>query len=297
MVRERLIELPKITDRRGNLSFLEANKHIPFSIARTYWIYDVPGGQRRGSHAFRNQQEIIIALSGSFDVVLDDGKEKRIYNLNRSYRGLYIPNMMWRSLENFSTNAVCLVIASHPYNEDDYIRNYRQFQRLLKEDIPMVSAGISSNVSIKRDQSQYYTVYDCSLLDFPVIKNRAGNLTPVHSGDNIPFDIERIFYVYDIPSGVKRGRHAHKHCHEVLIAASGSFEVELDDGINKKTIFLNRPMYGLHIPPGVWATEKEYSSGAICLVLASEGYDTEDYIKTYSDFKKYRQSGNQTIFS
>ncbi len=288
MNRERIIELPKVIDRRGNLSFIEAGQHIPFPIARVYWIYDIPGGQRRGSHAFKSQHEVIIALAGSFDVLLDDGKEKRSYTLNRSYNALYIPNMMWRSLENFSTNALCLVITSEPYNEDDYIRNYQTFR---KTDYPKVDIYTDDITRSPKDiQPKYNTVYDCSLIEFPVVRNRAGNITPIHGLNDIPFDIERVFYIYDIPSGTKRGMHAHKHCHEILVATSGSFEVELDDGNNKRTVLLNHPGYGLHIPPGVWATEKEYSSGVICLALASDIYDSEDYINTYADFKKYRQS-------
>jgi dTDP-4-dehydrorhamnose 3,5-epimerase-like enzyme len=294
MDREQIIELPKITDPRGNLSFIEAERHIPFRIARTYWIYDIPGGQKRGSHAFKSQHEVIIALSGCFDVLLDDGKEKRRYTLNRSYKALYIPNMLWRSLENFSTNALCLVLTSEAYREDDYIRNYKDFRKSLQFEKPGEPHFPLSGNNADR-LPQYNTVFDCSLIEFPVIKNRAGNITPVHGSENIPFDIERVFYIYDIPSGEKRGMHAHKHCHEVLIAASGSFEVELDDGINKKSILLNRPMYGLHIPPGVWATEKEYSSGAVCLALASDIYKPDDYINTYSDFKKYRRHGNQGL--
>lgn len=292
MKRERLIDLPKVVDRRGNLSFIEAENHIPFAISRAYWIYDVPGGQKRGSHAFKSQHEVIIALSGSFDVLLDDGKEKRTYPLNRSFRGLYIPNMMWRSLSNFSTNSVCLVIASNEYNEEDYIRNYKTFQKAsLSYSFDVLKPSFKTAIN-KNTYPQYHTIHDCSLIEFPIIKNRAGNITPVHSYENIPFDIERIFYIYDIPSGAKRGMHAHKHCHEVLVATSGSFEVELDDGLNKKTVLLNNPMMGLYIPPGVWATEKKYSSGAICLVLASEKYNSDDYINTYSDFKKYRQNGD-----
>lgn len=295
MNREKLIELPKIIDRRGNLSFVEAQQHIPFDIARTYWIYDVPGGQHRGSHAFRTQHELIIALSGSFDVVLDDGSGKRTYTLNRSYNALYVPNMTWRSLENFSTNALCLVVASAAYNEDDYIRNYREFKKIRL-------SGEYRNIAIpSREEREsditpcYNTVFDCSLIEFPIVKNRAGNITYVHGSDNVPFALKRIFYIYDIPSGAKRGMHAHKHCHEILIAASGSFDVELDDGTNKKVVNLNRPNFGLHIPPGVWATEKEYSSGVICLALTSDEYDEEDYISTYSEFKKYRLHGDKEL--
>lgn len=291
MEKEQIIELPKVIDHRGNLSFIEAEQHIPFRIARTYWIYDIPGGQHRGSHAFKTQHEIIIALSGSFDVVIDNGKEKKSYTLNRSYKALYVPNMLWRSLENFSTNALCLVIASSSYNEDDYIRNYKEFKQIINSG-KMQNILLGNEIKASETSPQYNTIFDCTLIEFPVIKNRAGNITPIHSSENVPFQIQRIFYIYDIPSGEERGMHAHKHCHEVLVAASGSFEVELDDGTNKKTVLLNSPMHGLHIPPGVWATEKGYSSGVICLALASEKYNTEDYINTYSEFKKYRSNGN-----
>jgi dTDP-4-dehydrorhamnose 3,5-epimerase-like enzyme len=125
----RIIHLPKIQDDRGNLTFIEAGRPVPFVIQRTYWIYDVPGGEVRGGHAYRELQEFFVALSGSFDVVLDDGKERKIVSLNRSYFGLYVPDMIWRHLENFSTNAVCMILASLPYNENDYIYDYATFLR------------------------------------------------------------------------------------------------------------------------------------------------------------------------
>ncbi len=123
----KIINLPKMLDERGNLSFIESANHIPFIIRRVYWIYDVPGGEIRGSHAFREQQEFMIALSGSFDVVLNDGTEELKYSLNRSYFGLYVPNMIWRTLENFSTNSLCLVLSSTEYDPNDYIRVFRKF--------------------------------------------------------------------------------------------------------------------------------------------------------------------------
>jgi hypothetical protein len=123
----RIISLPKILDDRGNLTFIEGGNHIPFLIKRAYWIYDVPGGEYRGGHAYKKLQEFIVALSGSFDVVLDDGKEKKIFTLNRSYYGLYVPKMLWRSLENFSTNSLCLILSSNKYSKSDYIRNYDDF--------------------------------------------------------------------------------------------------------------------------------------------------------------------------
>lgn len=131
------------------------------------------------------------------------------------------------------------------------------------------------------------TVYDCSIIELPRIENRAGNITPFQGRVNVPFDIKRVFYSYDIPGGEARGAHAHKECHQFLVAASGSFEVVLDDGRNKRTVLLNRPFYGLHVPPGIWASEQGFSSGSICLVLASECYTEEDYIRDYDEFITY----------
>lgn len=128
-----IIQLPKILDERGNLSFFEHPKQLPFEIARTYWIYDVPGGEIRGSHAFKEQQEFIVALSGSFDVVLHDGEKEEKFSLNRSYFGLYVPKMYWRRLENFSTNSLALIVSDKHYNADDYIRDFETFKRLRNE--------------------------------------------------------------------------------------------------------------------------------------------------------------------
>jgi dTDP-4-dehydrorhamnose 3,5-epimerase-like enzyme len=122
-----LVKLPKILDERGNLTFIEEFQHIPFEIKRCYWIYDVPGGQIRGGHAFKEQQELIVALSGSFNVVIDDGKQKQTFSLNRSYYGLYIPQGLWREMNNFSTNALAMVLSSTEFSEDDYIHDYDNY--------------------------------------------------------------------------------------------------------------------------------------------------------------------------
>lgn len=126
----KIIDLPKFLDARGNLSYAENYKQIPFEIKRTYWLYDVPGGECRGGHAYRTNSEFIIAMSGSFDVVLDDGKERKVFSLNRSYYGLYVPAGLWREMENFSTNAFALEFGSTQYEEADYIRNYKEFLKL-----------------------------------------------------------------------------------------------------------------------------------------------------------------------
>ena len=128
----RIIELPKFLDKRGNLSFIEEFKHIPFKIKRTYWIYDVPGGESRGGHAYKDTAEFIVALSGAFEVVLDDGDKEETFTLNRSYYGLYVPKGYWRSMRNFSTNSVGLILAPTLYEEDDYIRDYDEFLKMKK---------------------------------------------------------------------------------------------------------------------------------------------------------------------
>lgn len=128
----KIINLPKIEDPRGNLTFIEENNHIPFAIKRVYWIYDVPGGEVRGGHAYKKNNEFVIALSGSFDVIIKDGKTRKKFSLNRSYYGLYIPKMLWRSVENFSTNSLCLVLASEKYNEKDYLRNWDEYKKIAK---------------------------------------------------------------------------------------------------------------------------------------------------------------------
>ena len=133
------------------------------------------------------------------------------------------------------------------------------------------------------------TIFDCSLLELPIIKNRLGNITAIENNKEIPFAVNRIFYLYDIPGGENRGAHAHIECHQFLVAGSGSFEVELDDGNLKKRIILNQPYLGLYIPPGIWASELNFSSGAICLVLTSHEFNESDYIRDYKVFLKYKK--------
>lgn len=130
----KIIALPKHADPRGSLSFAENFKQVPFVIKRAYWIYDVPGGEARGGHAYKENEEFIIALSGSFDVILDDGTDKKRFSLNRSYYGLHIPKGVWREIDNFSTNSVALILSSTPYSEEDYIRNYDEFKKWLNNE-------------------------------------------------------------------------------------------------------------------------------------------------------------------
>ena len=282
-----IIQLPKMGDRRGNLSVVEQLNQVPFKIQRAFWIYDVPGDAVRGGHAFRETEEFVVALSGSFDVVLHDSEKEQVFHLNRSYYGVYVPNMIWREMRNFSTNSLALVVASTPYAEDDYIMEFEQFlQEKHSGAMPVCFPVLDTPV---RWHIHRPSVYDCSVIDLPKYMFDEGNLTWVERNKNVPFDIQRVFYLYDIPGGEARGAHAHRQCHQFLIAASGAFEVVLDDGVNKRTVMLNRPFCGLHIPPGIWAAEQGFSSGSVCLVLASETYDESDYIRDYNDFIQYRK--------
>lgn len=284
-----IVNLPKINDPRGNLTFIEGFRHIPFDIERVFWIYDVPGGEVRGGHAYKTNQEFIIAISGSFDLILNDGINEFVYSLNRSYMGVYVPSGTWRQMVNFSTNSLALIIASTHFSEKDYIRNINDFYK-----INFNYKGIYS--ILKNEKKGYtnktlkstFTIIDCLLLNLSKIQDRSGNITVLESGLNIFFSIERVFYLYDIPSGESRGAHAHKKCHQFIIALSGSFEVELDDGKDIKTIFMNRPDQGLYIPPSIWASERNFSAGSICLVLTSDKYDELDYIRNYNEFLTFK---------
>ena len=318
-----LIDLPKVLDSRGNLSFIEECRQVPFRISRAYWIYDVPGGETRGGHAFRHNQEFIVALSGSFDVVLDNGKRRRTWSLNRSYYGLYVPRGYWRQMQNFSTNSLALILASEPYDRQDYLYRYEDFVQLrqegyfdrpeeqrmapAKEVIEAASkySGIISRKAVLNPRSGAHTaeqspivfptVNDSQLLDLNKIHYSEGNLTVIQGGVDLPYDLRRVFYLYDVPGGESRGAHAHRQCHQFLVAAGGAFEVLLDDGVNRRTVQLNRPFYGLHIPPGLWASEQSFSSGSTCLVLASHPYDEADYINSYDEFLTWRQSAGRSL--
>jgi len=296
------IDLQKIPDPRGNLSVVEQLRDVPFDIARAFLMYDVPGGEVRGGHAYKQSCEFIIALSGSFDIVTNEGGLKSTHSLNRSYYGLYLPNGVWRHMENFSTNALALVLSSTHFDEADYLYSYEDYLKWWK-----VASSQKDSISLKRMPSfrkgchpfekdgilpEGCRMLDAvTLIDLPRIAFREGNITPLegwrppHEGNSVvPFDIKRVFYIYDIPGGESRGAHAHKHCHQLIIAAGGSFEVVLDNGHEQATVTLNRPYQALHIPPGIWSHEAGFSSGAVCLVLTSELFDEDDYIRDYDTY-------------
>ena len=288
-IKNHITQLPKFLDDRGNLSFVQNKAQIPFEIKRVHWIYDVPGGQERGGVAYKETEEFIIAMSGSFDVVINDGETEYKYSLNRSYKGVYVPKGTWRTIENFSTNSVAVILASTLYDANDTIRDIEEFRTYVSNSVAEKQSSI-----LKEDKNDAlclvkYSVYDCNIIELNKHHSqRKGNISVVENNITVPFATKRIYYLYDVPGGETRGGHAHKNLYQLIIAASGSFTVTLDDGNVKRTFMLNRPYQGLLVKPGIWRTLDDFSSGSVCLVLASEVYDESDYIRTYDEFLKYR---------
>ena len=223
----KIIELPKYLDVRGNLSFAEELKHMPFAIRRVYWLYDVPGGVARGGHAEKNNEELIIALSGAFEIVVDDGAQSKTFVLNRSYYGLYIPKGLWREIKEFSTNALALEFGSIPYSADDYIRDYEVYKEYVKSEHQSIQI---EPLTIRNSQDLgKYSVFDCTMVELDCHhSDRNGNLTVVENGATLPFDVKRVYYIYDVPGGESRGAHAHRELEQLIVAASGSFDIAFD---------------------------------------------------------------------
>ena len=289
-----IIQLPKFLDERGNLSFFENDNQLPFTIRRVHWIYDVPGGEERGGLAYKTTEEFIVAMSGSFDVKVDDGKKEYHFSLNRSYMGVYVPAGTWRTITNYSTNAVAVITASTHYDSNDAIRDYDEFRSWLtnERENELMNEGANETNTIHQSpiNNQHCSVYDCGIITLDRHHSqRKGDISVIENGETVPFDVKRIYYLYDVPGGESRGGHAHKELQQLILAASGSFTVTLDDGNVKRSYTLNRPYQGLLVKPGIWRTLDDFSSGSVCLVLASEKYDAEDYIRDYNEFLEYRK--------
>lgn len=291
LIQPYIIQLPKFLDERGNLSFFENEVQLPFAIKRVHWIYDVPGGEERGGVAYKQTEEFVVALSGSFDVVVDDGVSKKVFNLNRSYMGVYVPKGCWRSIENFSTNSLAMIAASTYYDTNDAIRDYDMFLAWSQKHNEEKNIYLIEPAKTFNNSMGVGSVYGCTMIELDRHhSNRKGDISVVENGITVPFDVKRVYYLYDVPGGVSRGGHAHKELYQLIVAASGSFTVILDDGKVKRSFHLNRPYQGLLVTPGIWRTLEDFSSGSVCMVLASEKYDAADYIRDYDEFIQYKQS-------
>lgn len=283
----RLMALPRIRDPRGNLTFVENGTHLPFDIERVYWLYDVPADGVRDGHAFLRQHELIVALSGGFDVMLDDGAVSRTVTLNRPFTGLLVPPMTWRSINNFSTNSAAMVIASTLYDPADYIRSRARFKRCAAAPRPTPRPAPAPRPERTGRVLTHATstVDDCRLIDLPRHSGPMGSLSVVeNTAAGSPFDVKRVYYLYDVPSGAERGGHSHFTEQRLITAVGGSFDVTVDDGVNRRTFQLNNPSRALYIPAGIWRTVDNFSSGSVCLALSSSVYDADDYVRSHDEF-------------
>ena len=282
----RQIELPCIRDPRGNLTFIQNKSHLPFDIARVYWLYDVPSDGRRDGHAFMRQHELIVSLSGSFDVTVGDATGSRTFTLNRPFAGLLVPPMTWRSLQNFSTNSAGMVLASTLYDPADYVRDHDEFIRIARTttaDMP-VAATPTTNRPCGQGGHATSSVDDCRIIPLQRHSGPMGSLTAVENTDRFPFDVRRVYYLYDVPSGAERGGHSHHTEQRMIMAIAGSFDVTVDDGVSRRTFTLNNPSRALYIPAGIWRTVENFSSGSVCLALSSNIYDAADYVRDCRQF-------------
>lgn len=288
---EQEVKIPKHEDLRGNLSFVEygAGGMSPFEIERVYWIYDIPAGRVRHGRALRRTHELIVAMSGSFTVRLErpDGEVADIF-LDRSDRAAFVAAGTWREIVDISTNAVAMVLASGPFDAEEYIYDHAQFKQLGAEGEHAESREEASVDASAEDHAEGHgisSVADCRFIDLPRELHANGSLTAVGNGTGVvPFDVRRVFYLYDVPAGADRGGHSHHEAREVIVALSGSFDVVVDDGQDVRRFTLNRPFRGLYIPRGLWRTLDNFSGGAVALVLTSERFSEADYVRSYNQF-------------
>ena len=266
----RLLQLPQVPDARGSLTALEELVHVPFRFGRVRWFYDFPAGSTWPRTEPRFGDELIVALSGSFDVLVGDRGASGPVHLDRASTGLHVPAAVGWGIDNASTNSVGLVISSQP-------THHPRSARTRVED--------GSRDALMPDT----TVEDCPLLALGRNRQGQGSMTNVIPRVDVPFEIPRIYYLYDVPGGGSRGGHAHRGLEQVLVAVAGSFDVELNDGRCDRIIRLDRSHTGAHIAPGIWRELTNFSSGAICLTLASAPYDEADYVRGYDEFRREKR--------
>jgi dTDP-4-dehydrorhamnose 3,5-epimerase-like enzyme len=267
----RVVSLPQIPEPRGALTALEELVHIPFRIGRVQWFYDVPAGTSWPQRESRPGDVLVIALSGSFDVLAGRQSASSRVRLSRASIGLHVPGSIHWTVEDTSTNSVCLVISSQP------TRRPQATSRRRDEDE-------------SRAMDPATTIDACRTLTLPRRRTPHGSSTEVIPQVDVPFEIPRVYYVYDVPGGASRGGHAHRKLEQMLVATAGSFEVVLHDGRRAKTIRLDQANSGIYIPPGIWRELVNFSPGAICLTLASAPYDEADYVRDPGEYRREKRN-------
>lgn len=281
-IKPKELSLPTAVDRRGNLTFLQEGEALPFTPKRVYWMYGIPGGGIRHGRALKDTTEMIVALSGQFKVktILPSG-EHIDFQLNKCDKGLLLPPMTWREIVDCSPGAVCLTVASAPYHEDDYVR---EFERFLDLSGIKITSQLHPQKPSRFDSSP--DVEACKIIDFPCHPHAYGNLCVASPEAGLPFEIRRFFYLYDIPEGEDRGCHANKFSSQIIIPVYGSFDITVEDAKKSEVYHLGDASKGLYVPPKIWRTLSNFSTGAVCLVLTSEPYNPDDYIRDHNSYNE-----------
>lgn len=281
----RIIDIPRIYDRRGSLSFIQ-NGDIAFDIARSYWIYDMPTEGERYGRALKTTSEIIIPLSGSFDVTISDTEgHRKKFSLIRPWQGLLVPPMHWRVIDHIAGGSRALVVSSRLYDEDDYIRDRKVFRKHVPGIIPSPAYVPDTRTDSCNKCHGKCTVDDARIIRLDRHPGNMGSLAVLENNESAPFDIKRVFYIYDVPTDAHRGGHSHFRMQELIVALAGSFDVEVRDGRVGRTFTLSRPNEALYVPCGLWRSLGNFSSGALCLAFASELYDEKDYVRSFEEFR------------
>ena len=265
-----LLTLPQVPEVRGNLTALEELAQLPFRFGRVRWFYDITGGSRWPRTEAGREDVLVVALSGSFDVVVGGRRSSARVHLGRASIGLHVSAPSEWRIDGASTNSVGLLISSQHSRP---VRSAATQRAERARDAPYLST----------------TVEDCHTLALGRRRRGRTSITDAVPNVDVPFAIPRVYYLYDIPSGASRGGHAHRELEQVLVAVAGSFDVQLNDGDRDRMIRLDRAYTGAYIAPGIWRELRNFSSGAICLTLASAPYEEADYIRAYNEFRREKR--------
>jgi dTDP-4-dehydrorhamnose 3,5-epimerase-like enzyme len=294
----KIINLPDLHDDRGNLNFFENYNQIPFAINRVSFIYvaSITSIDRSyGGYAYKENNDFIISLSGSLKVKVNSGSKMEIFYLEHPHYGLFIPKLFWYELSGFSNNFFAMIVSSNKFNKNDVICDYRDFclkkRDLFTSDlIPHRSTRSAVERIIELTHST--SIHDCFMIKLPKQKTGNYNFTTFNNSEIIPFDIHRIYYLYNVHHDKIRGRHAHKKLWQLFVATSGSFDIILNDGKLTRIFTLSNPDNGLLVVPGIWRELNNFSHISVCMVLASLEYDPMDYIRDYNKFLEWKNNND-----
>lgn len=268
--RSAIAELPNFHDRSGTLGFMQVGDHIPFDVDNVRWVSGIASQASLGEHPAGSFEHVIVALAGSLEIQVIDEGDAHVFGLHHPHQRLHVPRSGAWALQSASPDAIVLVVASAPANAID---------SALVTGSPTLGQATAATRSI---------VDDCAIVELPLHDVPSGSQTMLRSEPEFGRPIHRVYYLTDIPRGAARGGHAHRELHQFLVAAHGAFDVRIDDGVRQRTITLSRPDRALHLVPGIWRDLNDFTTGSICLVIASSRYDEQDYLRDYDEFRAFK---------